>query len=155
MISTNPYSQLSETDHTKAKNITSAHYFDELVNNLPDNLARRIPFKFAYIWSKSAMILTMGNEIYRKRDHFKYPLPEWDSEDFDNGLKQIVHQLKGFSPLHYIDINEPVNSFNLLDTFHFKPIWYDTMINDDDEQLLWIKAIHRLDNDEINLYFKF
>ena len=155
MTTTNPYPPLSEADQFNFKNITSASYFAELKANLPDNLARRIPSKYPYIWSKSVMILTMGSEIYRKQDYFKHPLKEWDSEDFDNGLKQIVHQLRGITPDFYISIDEPVTCFYLCETFHFEPLWFDTVMNDDNVQVFRFKAFHVIDSDEITLYFKF
>jgi len=101
------------------------------------------------------MILTKGNEIYCKHDFFKYPLKEWYSEDFHNGLKQIVHQLKGITCEHYILIAEPITCFYLCETFHFEPLWFDTVVNDGGEQVMRFNAFHVMDCDEITLYFKF
>ena len=153
MTSLNPYPTLSKADNTNL-NIPSLDYFSQLKVNLPDNLSHRIPSNLTHIWSKSAIILTM-DMVYCKCDYLINPPNEWQTEDFNSALKQIVHEFRGFNYDHYIILDEPVTNFNILEALNYKVTRLNTTMNSKNEQIFWIDGIHELDGDEITLHFKF
>lgn len=154
MTSTNQYPTHSGVDNTKYKKIPSVNYFNELIANLPDKFVQIISAKCAHIWFRSAIILTMG-EVYCPCDYLISCPKEWETEDFTNALKQIVHEVRGFSYDHYIEIDEPVTNFYILEALNYKVVRFSTRINSENEQVFWIDGVHELDGDKITLYFKF
>ena len=98
--------------------IYSYEFFYEQQNKLPLNVRERIPNKYAYIWSKAAMLRAKGAANFRKDDFFHYPLEEWNSEQIESGTTQIVQYLKGVTSEHYIVLNTLEDVKNLLMTYH-------------------------------------
>jgi tetratricopeptide (TPR) repeat protein len=134
--------------------IHSSKYFDESKQKLPINLQNTIPNKYVYIWSKASLLLSQGFSEYRKNDFFKLPLIEWDEAEMTICINQIVHYLKGFNPVHYIETNSLDNAINLLLTFHFERISNKQIINNNNEKIQSISFKHKVDKDEIILFFK-
>lgn len=136
------------------KRIHSFKYFDESKQKLPIILHNKIPNKYLYIWSKASLLLSQGFSEYRNNDFFKYPLKEWNEAEMTMCINQIVHYLKGFDPVHYIETNSIDNAINLLLTFHFERTSIKQIINNNNEKIQSISFKHKIDKDEITLFFK-
>jgi tetratricopeptide (TPR) repeat protein len=132
----------------------SYEFFYEQQNKLPLNVRERIPNKYAYIWSKAAMLRAKGAANFRKDDFFHYPLEEWNSEQIESGTTQIVQYLKGVTSEHYIALNTLEDVKNLLMTFHFSLLKHTTFVNSNGEILIRGEFKHIVDDGEIILFFK-
>ena len=137
-----------------AQRIHSLQYFDESRQKLPNNLQNNLPNKYLYIWSKASLLLSQGFSEYRKNDFFNYPLIEWNEPEMTICINQIVHYLKGFDPIHYIETNNIDNAKKLLLTFHFETITIKQIINTNNEKIQAISFKHKVDKDEITFFFK-
>lgn len=137
-----------------ANSIYSYEFFYEQQNKLPLNVRERIPNKYAYIWSKAAMLRAKGAANFRKDDFFHYPLEEWNSEQIESGTTQIVQYLKGVTSEHYIVLNTLEDVKNLLMTYHFSLLKHATFINSNGEIIIRGEFKHNVDNGEIILFFK-
>ena len=102
------------------------------------------------MWSKASLYLSGGSESFRNEDYFKYPLKEWDIDQIDAGVIQIVQFLKGVSSEYYIELNSITNVEQLMLTFHFVK-QSDKKLNDN---IFEITFEHKMDKDKIILFFK-
>ena len=137
-----------------ANNIVSLKYFYENKTKLPSTLQNKIPSKYTYIWFKASNLLSQGFSQYRENDFFNYPLIEWDEPELKLCINQIVSYLKGFDPCHFIKVNNIESAKNLLLTFHFEPVIINKITNHENQALLEITFKHKVDNDEITMYFE-
>jgi tetratricopeptide (TPR) repeat protein len=144
----------SGSNFNDTQSIHSFEYFDESKQKLPKILQDKIPNKYVYIWSKSSLLLSRGFSEYRANDFFKYPLVEWDESEMTICANQIVHYLKGFDTNHYIDTSNIENAINLLLTFHFEKTSIKQITNKSNEKILSISFQHKVDKDEITLFFR-
>lgn len=128
----------------------SNEYFIEKESMLPKSIKEKISERYVYLWSKAAIYLSSGTESYRKEDYFKYPLKEWDIEQIDAGVIQIVRFLKGISPDYFIELNNIINVEELMLTFHF----VKRSENKLGQNIFAITFEHRIIKDEITLFFK-
>jgi tetratricopeptide (TPR) repeat protein len=146
--SINIYSKGTNLD--KSEKVYSLEYFIEQENKLPNSIKEKIPNKYVYLWSKASLYLSGGSESFRNEDYFKYPLKEWDIDQIDAGVIQIVQFLKGVSPEYYIELNSITNVEQLMLTFHFVK-QSDKKLNDN---IFEITFEHKMDKDKIILFFK-
>jgi tetratricopeptide (TPR) repeat protein len=144
----NIYSKGTNLD--KSEKIYSFEYFIEQENKLPKAIKEKIPSKYVYLWSKASTYLSNGSESFRKQDYFNYPLKEWDINQIDAGVIQIVQYLKGVSPDYYIELNNLNNVEQLMLTFHFVK-QSENVIS---EKLYEITFEHKMDKGKIQLFFK-
>lgn len=56
--------------------IYSFEYFIEKEDKLPISIKEKIQSKYAYLWSKASNYLSIGSQLFRKGDHFNYPLED-------------------------------------------------------------------------------
>lgn len=138
------------TNLVKSEKVYSFEYFIEQENKLPNSIKEKIPNKYVYLWSKASLYLSIGSESFRNEDYFKYPLREWDIDQIDAGVIQIVQFLKGVSPDYYIELNSIANVEQLMLTFHFVKK-SEKKLNDN---IFEITFKHKMDKDKINLFFK-
>ncbi len=89
--STRIYPKGSNLD--KSDKVSSFEYYKEQEDKLPLSVKKKIPNKYVYLWSKASLYLSQGSEIFRKDDYFNYPLKEWDIDQIDAGVIQIVQFL--------------------------------------------------------------
>jgi hypothetical protein len=146
--STNIYTKGSNLD--KSENVYSFEYYTEQKNKLPLKVKEKIPNKYTYLWSKASLYLAKGSENFRKDDYFNYPLKEWDIDQIDAGVFQIVQFLKGITPEYNIEISNIVNAEQLLLTFHFEK----QKVKKVKENIFEITFRHKMTDEEIILYFK-
>jgi hypothetical protein len=146
--STNIYTKGSNLD--KSENVYSFEYYTEQKNKLPLKVKEKIPNKYTYLWSKASLYLAKGSENFRKDDYFNYPLKEWDINQIDAGVFQIVQFLKGITPEYNIEISNIVNAEQLLLTFHFEK----QKVKKVKENIFEITFRHKMTDEEIILYFK-
>ena len=130
--------------------IFSFEYYLEQEGKLPKSIKDKIPNKYVYLWTKASTYLYIGSESFRKQDYFNYPLKEWDVQQIDAGVIQIVQFLKGVSKDFYIELNNITSAEQLLLTFHF----VKQSENKLSDNIYEITFIHKMDNDKITLYFK-
>jgi len=146
--SINIYSKGTNLD--KSEKVYSFEYFVEQENKLPKSIKEKIPNKYVYLWSKASLYLSSGSESFRNEDYFKYPLKEWDIEQIDAGVIQIVQFLKGVTPEYYIELNSITNVEQLMLTFHFMRK-SDKKLNDNIFEIIFE---HKMDKSNITLFFK-
>ena len=78
---------------------------------------------WTYISFKAARFLVVGAELYRKQDHFHYPLTGWNTEKLINGCEQIIYNCAGLPSFKtcFINLTEQ-EIINLFELFHFSKI---------------------------------
>lgn len=136
------------------KKIYSLKYFDQSKQKLPTILQNIMPSRYVHIWCKASLLLSQGFSKYLKNDLINYPLIEWNEAEMTICINQIVHYLKGFDPVHYIETNNIDNAINVLSMFHFDRNSEKWVINKNNEKIHSISFKHRVDKDEITLFFK-
>ncbi|MGP1994089.1 hypothetical protein D9V96_019560 [Zobellia laminariae] len=135
----------------KSDKVYSYAYYVEQENKLPKSLKEKIPNKYVYLWSKASIYLSAGSEKFRIDDYFNYPLKEWDISQIDAGVLQIVQYLRGIAPERYIEIKNLSCAEHLLLTFHFEK----QEIKELGDNISEITFRHKMDKDEIVMYFRF
>lgn len=146
--SINIYSKGTNLD--KSEKVYSLEYFTEQENKLAKSIKEKIPNNYVYLWSKASLYLSSGSESFRNEDYFKYPLKEWEIEQIDAGVIQIVQFLKGISPEYYIELNSITNVEQLMLTFHFVRQSEKKLF----DNIFEINFEHKMDKDKITLFFK-
>jgi len=136
------------------QNIRSIQYFDEAKEKIPITLQNKIPNNYAHIWSKATLLTSQGFKEYRQNDLFNFPLKEWNEPEMLKCNNQIVHYLKGIDPSHYIETDNIEEAKNLLLTFHFESMAVKQILNEKNEKIQVISFKHKVENEEITLYFK-
>ena len=130
-------------------------YFAEQESLLSERLQNPIPPKYIYIYSKAASLLGQGLASYRQADFFKYQLEDWNRNELDWGIDQIVFQLKGGHPEHPLKLSKQVFAEELLQTFHFKIITTEKESQRYSDDITELRFQHMVETSEITLYFKF
>lgn len=111
--------------------ICSYEFLYEQLNKLPKELDEvATANRYAYIFSKAALLLKIGIEEYRNQDYFKYPLRRWNGEKIIYGCKQIVYHTRGLSPDLCLEDMTEEEFKNLFKIFHFEASKMETVTND-------------------------
>jgi hypothetical protein len=108
------------------KGITSIYFLDEQFDKMPKEISHLAKENsYAYIFTKSALFLTVGAEKYRFDDYFHQPTEEMDIPLLISGCSQIVYKCRGLTAETCIcDLPEPA-FINLMLLFHFELIGED------------------------------
>jgi hypothetical protein len=109
-----------ETDFLKPALWEKPVYFQQVSVQEYGTANPEWPDKFAYIWSKSGMLLRMGPWIYAKNDFWGCPNPEWNLDELIKCADQVVHQLRGISESRPVMVASAETAHQFMKTMHFE-----------------------------------
>ena len=124
------------------KTILSFDHYLSLEKALPEHICKQIPDQYSYLWVKASQCLGLGFELFRKRDAFKHPLVEWESQELLSGIDQIVNRLAGISPELYITQPTMEDVEVLMMTFHFEVDRVRNIKNENGERICKVTCRH-------------
>ncbi len=137
----------------ETKKVPSFEFYAEIKNMLPQKLQDCIPDKYYLIWSEASVLLCQECGEYPGSDLSGYTPAEWDDLSIIEILDQIVYYLKGITPDHYIETDSIESAQILLLTFDFELNEINPIKNRKKEVIQEIMFKHKVDNEEIKLYF--
>jgi len=109
-----------ETDFLKPAQWEKPAYLQQVAEQEFGNEAPEWPQKFAYIWSKSGMLLRMGPWLYAENDFWSFPNLDWNLDELINYADQVVHQLRGISENRPVMVASAETALQFMKTMHFE-----------------------------------
>ena len=135
--------------------LSSMEKYERLEKKLPKRMRPTIyAGSYIYIWTKAAILLKKGADVYSIEDYFHYPDKDMEYDEILSGVMQIANELKGVHPEHCISGLSENGIENLMLIFHFKLIAGQYINDAGGKKVLEIECAHLVGLWNIKMYFQ-
>lgn len=132
------------------KNQEIIQNLEKLETKLPPTQKDYNP-KFAYLYTKAALLYFKGAAWYKSNDYFGYPSKHWNRKPLYDIADQIANHMCGLSSDNPIHVKSLAYVFQSVTLFHFEVITFEII---SEMKLLKVGVTHIIDKEPLTLYYR-